>query len=201
MPPALADLLAARRPHRADARRNFDALLTAAAEAYTELGADASLEEIARRAGVGIATLYRHFPTRADLMECVYMTSVDELVRSGQDLGDSDPGAALTAWLRHFVDHLATKHVLLTVLTSDSPAYQPCREAVYGFAEPLFARAQAAGAVRDDVDADDVMRLFFAVTGGAYQDADQRDRAVGIVFDGMRPRGEQRPEAGPFEHA
>ncbi len=185
---ALADLIAQRRPHRADARRNFDAVLKAAAEAYTELGADASMEEIARRAGVGIATLYRNFPTRADLMECVYMTSVDELVRYGQGLDQSDPGTALIAWLRGFVTHLATKHVLTTVLTRESQAYLPSREAIYGFAGPLFARAQQAGAVRRDVDADDVMRLIFAVTAGSYTDHAQRERAVQIVLDGIRPQ-------------
>ena len=185
---ALADLIAERRPHRADARRNFDAVLDAAAVAFTELGAEASLEEIARRAGVGIATLYRHFPTRADLMECVYLTSVDELVRYGQSLELADPPAALEAWLRRFVTHLATKHVLTRVLTRESEGYLPSREAIYGFAEPLFARAQQAGAVRRDVDADDVMRLIFAVTGGSYTDEAQRERAVQIVLDGIRPQ-------------
>jgi AcrR family transcriptional regulator len=186
---ALADLIAQRRPHRVDARRNFDAVLKAAGEAYTELGADASMEEIARRAGVGIATLYRHFPTRADLMECVYMTSVDELVGYGQNLDQSDPGTALIAWLRAFGTHLATKHVLTTVLTREFQAYLPSREAIYGFADPLFARAQQAGAVRSDVNADDVMRLFFAVTAGIYTDDAQLERAVQIVLDGVRPQG------------
>jgi AcrR family transcriptional regulator len=185
---ALADLIAQRRPHRADARRNFDAVLKAAAEAYTELGADASMEEIARRAGVGIATLYRHFPTRADLMECVYITSVDELVRYGHTLDQSNPRTALIAWLRAFGTHLATKHVLTTVLTRESRAYSPSREAIYGFADPLFARAQQAGAVRGDVSADDVMRLIFAVTAGAYTDEAQLERAVQIVLDGIHPQ-------------
>lgn len=185
---ALADLIAQRRPHRADARRNFDAVLQAATEAYTELGAEVPMEVIARRAGVGIATLYRHFPTRADLMECVYMTSVDELVRYGHSLDQSDPWAALIAWLRAFGTHLATKHVLTSVLTRESQAYLPSREAIYGFADPLFARAQEAGAVRGDVSADDVMRLIFAVTAGIYVDQAQLDRAVQVVLDGIRPQ-------------
>ena len=96
------------------------------------------------------------------------------------------PWAALVAWLRRFVDHLGTKHVLTTVLTRESSAYQPSREAVYGIAEPFVERAQRAGAVRLDVDADDVLRLFFAVTGGIYRDAAQRERAVEIVLDGIR---------------
>ena len=183
---ALPELLAQRRPHRADARRNFDALLEAAAEAFAELGADAPLEEIARRAGVGVATLYRNFPARADLMEWVYVSSVDDLVRYGEQLPGEDPWAALAAWLRRFVAHLGTKHVLLTVLTRESSAYQPCRDALYGVAGPLLERAQQAHAVRTDMDIDDILRLIFGVTGGTYRDDAQRERAVQIVLDGMR---------------
>lgn len=184
---ALIDLLAERRPHRADARRNFDVVLEAAAVAYAELGAEVSMQEIARRANVGIATLYRHFPTRADLMECVYISSVEELVRFGEGLDLAEPGAALEAWLRHFVTHLATKHPLTTVLTRESKAYGPSRAAIYGLAEPLFALAQQSGAVRSDVDADDVLRLIFAVTAGVYTDDAQRERAVQVVLDGLAP--------------
>lgn len=183
----LSDLLAERRPHRADARRNFDALLAAAAEAYAELGGDVALEEIARRAGVGVATLYRNFPTRLDLMECVYLTSVDELVRYGEAIDEPDPWSALAAWLHRFVAHLATKHGLLTVLTRESAAYLPSRDALYGIAEPLFTRAQGAGAVRADVDVDDVLRVFFAITGGVYRDDAQRERAIQVALDGIRP--------------
>ncbi|MBB5895996.1 TetR/AcrR family transcriptional regulator [Kutzneria kofuensis] len=184
----LADLIAERRPHRADARRNFDALVTAATEAYTTLGADVPMDEIARRAGVGIATLYRNFPTRVDLMEHVYLTGIDDLVRYAQGLDRSDPWAALSAWLSRFVTHLATKHVLATVLTRESKVYEPSSEAIYGVADPLFEQAQQAGVVRADVNADDVMRLVFAVTAGIYVDDAQRERAIGIVLDGIRTR-------------
>jgi hypothetical protein len=115
------------------------------------------------------------------------MVSVDALGRYGESIDRTDPHAALVDWLRHFVTHLATKHVLTTVLTRESQTYQPSREAIYGIADPLFARAQQAGAVRDDVDADDVMRLTFAATAGAYRDDDQRARAVQIILDGIRP--------------
>ncbi|MEV4604763.1 helix-turn-helix domain-containing protein [Amycolatopsis sp. NPDC049253] len=182
----LAELIAERQPHRADARRNFDALVAAATETYTELGADAPVEEIARRAGVGIATLYRNFPTRVDLMEYVYLTSVDELVRYGQGLDRTDPWDALAAWLSRFVTHLATKHVLTTVLTRESKGYLPSRDAIYGVADPLFELARQSGVIRTDVSADDVMRLVFAVTAGVYVDDAQRERAVGIVLDGIR---------------
>ena len=184
---ALADLIAARRPQRADARRNFDALLAAAEAAFTELGAEVSMEEIAKRAGVGVATLYRNFPSRADVVECVYLVSVDELVRYGHSLDHTEPYAALVDWLRCFVAHLATKHVLTAVLTRESDAHQLSREAIYGIAEPLFTHAQQAGTIRTDVDADDVMRLIFAATAGAYRDDAQRGRAVQIILDGIRP--------------
>ncbi|HET6501407.1 MAG TPA: TetR/AcrR family transcriptional regulator [Amycolatopsis sp.] len=183
---ALSDLLARRRPNRADARRNFDALLAAAAEAFTELGAEVPLEEIARRAGVGIATLYRNFPTREDLMECVYVTSVEELCRHAERLAEDDPWPALVAWLRRFVVYLGTKHVLRAVLSRESEVFQPCRDALYGVAGPLLERAQRAHAARTDVDIDDILRLVFGVTGGIYRDGEQRERVIRIVVDGLR---------------
>src|SRR5919112_5514942 len=92
-----------RRPHRADARRNFDALLAAAREAFAEQGSDASLEDIARRAGVGIGTLYRNFPTRQDLFESVYLGEVEELCAAAEAAMAQPPWEALASWLRRFV--------------------------------------------------------------------------------------------------
>ena len=86
-----------RRPQRADARRNFDALLAAARDAFAEQGTDASLEDIARRAGVGIGTLYRNFPTRKDLFDSVYVGEVDQLCQAAEDVADREPWEALTA--------------------------------------------------------------------------------------------------------
>src|SRR3954468_22848733 len=93
----------AQRPKRAAARRNFDKLLAAAAAAFAQDGADASLEDIARRAEVGIGTLYRNFPTREALLEAVYVDEVQEMSRSAADLADLEPWEALTTWLRRFV--------------------------------------------------------------------------------------------------
>jgi AcrR family transcriptional regulator len=183
---ALSELLAPRRPRRADARRNFDALLRAAADAFTELGPDVPMEEIAKRAGVGVATLYRHFPARVELMEWVYVSLVEDLVRYGGQLPAEDPWAALVAWLHRFVAYLGAKHVLITVLTRESKGYQPCRDALYGVAAPLLERAQQARAARADVDVDDILRLAFSVTGGSYRDDAQRQRAIQIVLDGIR---------------
>ena len=183
---SLSALLEERRPQRADARRNFDAILKAAAIAYAELGASVGVDEIARRAGVGVATLYRSFPTRTALMEAVYLVTVDELVTFGEAIQDPDPWTALQTWLEKFVDYMRAKRPLLTVLTESSPVYVPTNEAIYRIADPLVDRAKDAGQVRSDLNADDVMRVIFAVTGGIYRDDAQRDRALQIVLDGIR---------------
>ncbi|WP_175529448.1 TetR/AcrR family transcriptional regulator [Curtobacterium sp. UNCCL20] len=182
----LAAMLEARRPRRLDARRNFDAVIAAATEAFGEAGADVGTEEIALRAGVGVATLYRNFPTRIALMEAVYLASVDELVSSSSGSGDVDSWTALRRWLEKFVDFMRTKHPVVSVLTEQSEVYEPTRDAIYGIAEPLFERAREDGQIRGGIDADDVMRVIFAVTGGLYRDAAQRGRALQIVLDGIR---------------
>jgi AcrR family transcriptional regulator len=185
---AVADLLARRRPHRADAARNFDALLVAAREAFTELGVDVSLEEIARRAGVGIATLYRNFPTREDLIESVYVAEVDAVCRFAGELAGGEPWEALVAWLRRFVTYMATKRALVEGLNRESQAFPACRGALAEAGDPLMRRAQAAGAARGEMDIDDVMRLFIGITAVAYQAQDQRERVFRMALDGIRAR-------------
>jgi AcrR family transcriptional regulator len=109
----LSDLLDERRPHRADAARNFDAILAAARAEFTEHGTDAALDDIARRAGVGPATLYRNFATRGDLVEAVYVAEVDALCQDTFRLAaEEDPWPALVAWVRHFITYIAIKRVL-----------------------------------------------------------------------------------------
>src|SRR5689334_7457581 len=100
------------RPKRADARRNYDALVAAAREAFTERDQNASLEEIARRAGVGIGTLYRHFPTRPDLIQAVYVEEVEALAQAAEDVAGLEPWDALIKWLHGFVGYIATKQAL-----------------------------------------------------------------------------------------
>src|ERR671920_227489 len=100
------------RPKRADALRNYEKLVAAAREAFTEADRSASLEDIARRAGVGIGTLYRNFPTRPDLVEAVYVDEVEALSRSAEELADLEPWEALTSWLGRFVGYVATKQAL-----------------------------------------------------------------------------------------
>ncbi|MFG2520315.1 TetR/AcrR family transcriptional regulator [Streptomyces sp. NPDC048527] len=181
-------IVAAQRPRRADARRNFDALLAAARDAFAEKGAEASLEDIARQAGVGIGTLYRNFPTRRHLFETVYAEEVDALCRLADELEDAPPWDGLATWLRRFVDYTVTKRAIREALSGESDIFIACRRAMLDAGEPLLLRAQAAGEVRTDMSFDDLLRLISGVTGAAYVDTEQRDRVFGITLDGMRTR-------------
>jgi len=186
---------AARRPMRADARRNYQALLSAANAAFIEQGADdASLEEIARRAGVGIGTLYRHFPTRQALLEAVYRDQVEMMsARAEELLADAPPGEALVVWLRALVEFGSTKRSLtsgiLATLDKDSELVSSCSAMMRQSATALLSRAQEAGEVRPDANALDLIRLVHAVSmtvqrGGG--DAGQADRMIGLIMDGLR---------------
>jgi AcrR family transcriptional regulator len=176
------------RPHRADARRNFDALLAAAREAFNRDGIDVALEDIARDAGVGIATLYRNFPTRGDLIEAVYVSEIEELLQAARDVSEREPWDALEAWLRRFSGYVATKLAMLQGLNKDSEMFRTCRAAMYDAAIPLYERAQAAGEVRADTSFDDVLRLVSGVTGSYYDSDEQRDRVLALALDAIRTR-------------
>jgi AcrR family transcriptional regulator len=183
---AVADLLAERRPHRADAARNFDAILAAGRIAFAAGGTDVSLDEIARQAGVGVATLYRNFPSREDLVEAVYVTEVDEVCRYGERLvGRGDPWDALVSWLRRFVGYLGTKRILLDALDRESGAFRACRDALYTTGEPLLTRAQEAGRARAEVSIDDVLRFFLGVTSAPVSSRRQRDRFLAMAIAGL----------------
>jgi AcrR family transcriptional regulator len=183
----LAEVVA-RRPRRADARRNHDALLDAARDVFATGGADAPLEEIARCAGVGIATLYRNFPTRRELLEAVYVHEVEALVSSAGDLADRPAWEALESWLRRFVEYTATKRAILEELAAGSPLFSTCFEAIVAAGEPMLRRAQDAGAARADVTFDDVLRLISSVTMAPGTEPAQRERIAGIAIDGLRRR-------------
>jgi AcrR family transcriptional regulator len=178
-----------RRPQRADARRNFDALLVAAREAFGANGVDTSLEEIAKRAGVGIGTLYRNFPARQDLIEAVYIEEVTQLSEVAAAVADLPPWEALRAWLERFVAYVATKRAIIDLLNRDSAMFGSCRAVMYAAGEPLFARAQRAGEIRVDAAFDDVLRLVSGLSSAAFVDEAQRRRVLDIALDGLRPRG------------
>ena len=174
------------RPHRADARRNFDALLAAAREAFNRDGIAVPLEDIARQAGVGIGTLYRNFPTRSDLVEAVYVSEIEELLQAARDASEREPWDALDTWLRRFSGYVATKLAMLQGLNKDSEMFRACRTSMYDAATPLFERAQAAGEVRSDTNLDDVLRLVSGVTASHYESEEQRARVLTLALDAIR---------------
>lgn len=175
-----------RRPKRADARRNYETLISAAREAFAEDGVSASLEDIARRAHVGIGTLYRHFPTRQDLFESVYVDEVEALCRTAGDLADQSPWDALVSWLHRFVRYTATKRALAEALSHDSATFRNCRTEIYAAGEPLLQRAQQAGAARTDTSFDDVLRLLSGITMIHFAEPGQLERVLGMALDGLR---------------
>ncbi len=180
----------ARRPKRADAARNYEALLNAAREAFGEGGVTTSLEDIARRAGVGIGTLYRHFPTRQDLLEAVYVNEVETLCRSAADLHELPPWDALVSFLNGVVGYASTKKAIAEELTAahgqGSEFFQACRTEIRAAGEPLLTRAQQAGAARGDVTFDDVLRMIAGLAAVAFPAPEDRDRVLLMAFDGLR---------------
>jgi AcrR family transcriptional regulator len=180
------------RPLRADAKRNRDQLIAAGRAAFTDRGADASLEDIARRAGVGVGTLYRHFPNRHALVEAVYVEEVEALCRSaGADNGETS-WDALVHWFGRFVDYVATKRALVDEMVAnlgqDAPVFRSCHDAIYAAGEPLLNRAKADGYVRPDVDFLDVIRMVSGITMIRHASADEIRRVLSVALDGLRYR-------------
>ena len=182
----------AQRPKRADALRNYEKLVTAARDAFAGGGTATSLEEIARRAGVGIGTLYRHFPTRQDLLEAVYVEEVEALCQSAADLADLPPWDALIVWLHRFVGYLATKRALaeelLTYLGHDADFFRGCRTAFYAAGEPLFVRAQETRVVREDTTFHEVIQMVSGIAKIPSAEPEQVERILDVALDGLRYR-------------
>lgn len=176
---------------RADARRNRERILAAAGAVIAEAGADASLEEIARRAGVGSATLHRHFASRAELLQATFHDRIAALCDRAEELAEHADGAtALVAWLRELVAHAAATRGLVAALV-ESPnvgrsadSHQQIRRA----GQRLLSRAQGDGSVSDDIRVDDVLHLAngVVVAAEALGDAERSiDRLMGIVVNGL----------------
>jgi len=180
------------RPKRADARRNYEKVLAAAREAFAEGGESTALEEIARRAGVGIGTLYRHFPNRQALLEALYVGEVEEMCRSAAELDGNDPWEALEAWFERFISYIGTKKALAAELQNyldpDAPLFQSCRTSLWAAGEPLLTRAQEAGVVRSDVSIGDVIQLVVGVAKMPSADPKQNEHILRIALDGLRYR-------------
>jgi AcrR family transcriptional regulator len=180
------------RPKRADARRNYEKVLAAAREAFAEGGESTTLEEIARRADVGIGTLYRHFPNRQALLEALYVNEVEEVCRSATQLDGGDPWEALNGWFERLIAYLGTKralaHELLNYLDQDATLFQDCRASLFAAGEPLLKRAQDAGVVRPDVEFSEVMHMVIGIAKIPASDPSQIDHILRIALDGLRYR-------------
>ena len=168
-------------------------MLAAAREAFAEGGESTALEEIARRAGVGIGTLYRHFPSRQALLEALYLEEVEEVCRSAaEQLDGADPWEALNGWFERFIGYLATKQVLaaelLNYLERDAELFKASRAALFEAGEPLLKRAQEAGVVRPDVEIADVIQMVIGIAKIPAADPRQTQHILRIALDGLRYR-------------
>jgi AcrR family transcriptional regulator len=182
------------RPKRADARRNYEKVLAAAREAFAEGGESTALEEIARRAGVGIGTLYRNFPNRQALLEALYVDEVEDLCRSAATFEDAEPWEALSGWFERFMGYLATKQALASELLNyvdrDAELFKTSRAALFRAGEPLLKRAQEAGAVRTDVDIAQVIQMAIGIGKIPTSDRSQTEHLLRVALDGLRYRPE-----------
>jgi AcrR family transcriptional regulator len=181
------------RPMRADAQRNYARLLAVAKDAFGEHGADAPLDDIAKRAGVGAGTLYRHFPTRDSLMAAVYRDDVAELSAQAHDLLERmPPEEALAEWMRMQIAYIIRKRglgtALVTLLGRDSELFAWCRDALRDAGGALLQAAQRAGTVRTDVDAADLLRLGHSIAVATEHAPEDAERLLTVVLDGLRTK-------------
>ena len=184
---------APRKP-RTDAQRNRGRILEVAKEAFTRFGADASLDDIAKQAGVGAGTLYRHFPTRDALIEAVYRSEVEKLAAAeGRFAETLSPVEALRAWMLLFVDHIAAKQIIASALNSvvggPSKLYEGSRGLIQAAIDALVKRAIKSGDIRRDLDPFDLLRALIGVShvasGPGWQQSARR--LVDILITGSRP--------------
>src|SRR4029077_7337745 len=184
----------ARRKPRADAQRNRQRILEVAKKAFTRSGANASLDDIARKAGVGPGTLYRHFPTREELLQAVYRSEVEKLAAAERTLADSmSPVEALQAWLLLFVDAVETKQIIAPVLNTlvgdPKKVFEASYAQIHGALRALVKRAVKSGDIRKDLDPIDLLRALVGVANvSASPDWQQSARRlVDILILGARP--------------
>jgi len=179
------------RPMRADARRNYERLVAAARTVFTRDGGGASMEAIAREAGVGTGTLYRHFPSRLDVVEAVYRTDVDNLIQTAERVSsDLEPWPALVAFLEAFVRYAQGKRTFLNELHEafeKNPDFRPeMLGRVQGAMQLVIGRAQDAGLVRADVTGADLMQLVGPMCSNASLSEEQSERLLTVILDGLR---------------
>jgi len=180
------------RPMRADARRNYERLVAAARTVFAQQGGGASMDAIAKEAGVGVGTLYRHFPRRIDVVEAVYREDVDQLVDAAERYSSElEPWSAVAAWLEDFVNYAIGKRRFLNELHEafeKNPDLKiAARERIEGALTVVLTRAQGAGVVRDDLDGPDLMQLLGSMCMSATLTPAQSARLLVVILDGLRP--------------
>jgi AcrR family transcriptional regulator len=177
---------------RADARRNLDALVQAAKSVFAASGVDAPVREIANKAGVGVGTVYRHFPQRSDLIVAVMRQEVDACANAAPALAaEHEPGEALALWMQRFVDFIAAKRGLAAALHSGDPAYEALPayfdERLLPAFRSLLDAAIAAGEVRADIEPKELLYAVAHLCSSSHgQSADQSRRMVALLLDGLR---------------
>jgi AcrR family transcriptional regulator len=192
MPAKVSQLI--RRKPRADAQRNRERILEVAKQAFTRSGADTSLDDIAKQAGVGPGTLYRHFPTRDQLLESVYRTEVEKLAAAERDFAQAmAPIEALRAWMLLFVDYIATKQIIApalnTLVGGPSKVLETSYAQIHEAIRALVKRAIKSGDIRRDLDPVDLLRALIGVANVASSPDWQQSarRLVDILITGSRP--------------
>jgi AcrR family transcriptional regulator len=178
---------------RVDARRNTDALLAAATTAFAISGVEVPIREIAASAGVGVGTVYRHFPKRSDLIKAVFRREVDACVDAAEKIAaENEPGQALTRWLLRFTGFVATKRGLAAALHSGDPAFDGLHDYFTGRLAPtlraLLDAAATAGEIRSDIDAEELLIAVsrLSTPGPGSDGTDQSERMVALLVDGLR---------------
>ena len=178
---------------RKDAQRNRDLLLAVAAEQFSEHSVDVPLEDVARAAGVGIGTLYRHFPTRGALVEAVYRREVEQLCDSADELlRTMSPEDALAAWMQNFAAYATAKRglsaALKDMLSAEPELFTATRARIYAAADSVLSAAAKAGAIRPDIDSEDLIRgmggICMATDAGASPD--RTNKLMSLLLDGLR---------------
>jgi AcrR family transcriptional regulator len=184
----------AQRKPRTDALRTRECILAVAKEAFTRFGASASLDDVAKQAGVGAGTLYRHFPSRDALIEAVYRSEVEKLAAAQLKISETmSPIEALRAWMLLFVDHIAAKQIIAPALNSvvggPSKIYEGSHDLIRGAIDALVKRAIESGDIRPDLDPFDLLRALIGVahvaSGPGWQQSARR--LVDILITGSRP--------------
>ena len=181
---------------RADAERNRDKILTAARTAFADSDAEVSMAEISRRAGVGMATLYRNFPGRQELLEALYTDEVDAVCQAAETIDGETPGAALVAWLHRFFAFTTSKrHIaaeLLKQTDRSNPLFKNNRTRVIAAGRPLLAAAQHAGEVRDDLTLEQILDMIVAIAA-IHGGTGYTEPILQTVLDGLHPPAEAKP--------